>query len=354
MFKTAIRIALSVLTAASLSAGLASCGGPKTAVDPGKPFHIAVFVPGVVQGSPTYEMMVAGVNAARDQATAAKREVVVKVVEGGFNQGDWQKGIQALAATGEYDLIVSSNPSLPDIAAAVAKQTPAQHFLVLDGDLAGNAQIKTVAFNQFEQGYLNGYFAALLSKSPLPKANPDLVVGLLAGQEYPVMNDQIKAGYLAGAQAVDPGFKIDFRVLGNWYDAAKAATLAKDMIAAKADVILTIAGGGNQGVITAAQEAGAYVMWFDSPGYLAGSGTVMGSTMVNQAAACTEAVLKALDGKLDYGTVTRLGIKEGAVGFAFDSPDLPKDLPAAAIEAEKKLIEGIKAGSVTLPVPGKA
>jgi simple sugar transport system substrate-binding protein len=352
MFKTAIRIALSLLAAAGLSAGLASCGEQKAA-DTGKPFRVAVFVPGVVQGSPTYEMMVAGVNAARDRATAG-RVIDVKVVEGGFNQGDWQKGVLALATTGEYDLIVSSNPSLPAIVSEVAKQTPAQRFLVLDGDLAGNAQIKTIAFNQFEQGYLNGHFAALLSKSQLPKANPELVVGLLAGQEYPVMNEQIRAGYLAGAQAVDPGFKVDFRVLGNWYDAAKAATLAKDMIAAKADVILTIAGGGNQGVISASQEAGAYVMWFDSPGYVTGSDTVMGSTTVDQTAACTEAVLKAMDGKLDYGVVTRLGIKEGAVGFAFDSPDLPKAVPAGAIEAERKLIEAIKSGSVVLPVPGKS
>jgi simple sugar transport system substrate-binding protein len=293
-------------------------------------------------------MMVTGVNAARDQAAAAKRTVDVKVIEGGFNQGDWQKGVLSLAASGEYDLIVSSNPSLPEIAAAAAKEAPKQHFLILDGFLEGNPQIKTIAYNQYEQGFLNGYWAALISSAGLPHANPDLVLGLIAGQEYPVMNNEILAGFRDGAQAVNPGFKIDFRVLGNWFDAAKASGLARDMIGAKADVILAIAGGGNQGVISAAKENGAYVSWFDSPGYAMAPDVVIGSTVVNQTASCTAAVMKAIGGTLDYGTGTRLGIKEDAVGFAFDDPAFPKAAPEAAIAAERDLIAAVKAGTRTL------
>ena len=347
MFTAMHRILAGLGLSVLLAASFLSCTNQKTTLDTAKPYHIAVFVPGVVQGSPTYEMMVDGVKAARDQATG-QRQVEVKVVEGGFNQGEWQKGLLALASTGEYDLIVSSNPSLPELAALVAKNVPAQHFLILDGELAGNNQIKTIGFNQYEQGYLNGYYAALVSLSGLPRTNPELALGLLAGQEYPVMNNEIRTGFTDGAKAVNPGFRVDFRVLGNWFDAAKAADLAKGMIADKIDVILTIAGGGNQGVISAAKEAGAYVMWFDSPAYLAGADTVIGSTVVNQTAACTTAVTQAIAGQLDYGTPTKLGIKEGAVGFAFDAPNFPRLVPPAIIDAEKKLIAGIKDGSLSV------
>ena len=338
--------ALAVLLAAGSL--LVACGQTQAGIDPSKPYHIAIFVPGVVQGSPTYEMMVAGANAAKDQAAANKRSVDIKVVEGGFNQGEWQKGVLALAATGEYDLIISSNPSLPEIAAAVAKDAPNQKFLILGGYLDANPQIKTISFNQYEQGYLNGHWAALVSKSGLPHSNPDLVIGLLAGQEYPEMNNDILAGFRDGALAVDPAFKVDFRVLGNWYDAAKAESLARDMIANKADVILTIAGGGNQGVIKAAKDAGTYVTWFDSPGYASAPETVVGASLVRQAGACTEAVLQALDGKLEFGKPTKLGIKEGAVGFSFDDPDFPKAMPAEIVKAQQDLIAAVEAGKTTL------
>ena len=313
----------------------------------GKPFSVAVFVPGVVQGSPTYEMLVAGVEAAKIKASALGRSIESKVVEAGFNQSEWQNGLTALAS-GDYDLIISSNPSMPDIAAAVSANLPKSKFLILDGSLAGNPAIKTIDFDNYQQAYLNGYFSALVSASDLNPTKDALVVGLLAGQEYPVMNTQIKAGFLDGAKAVNPGFKLDFRVLGNWYDAAKAAELAKSMIAAKSRVILTIAGGGNQGVIAAAKEAGSYVMWFDDPRYAAGAGTVIGSTLVKQTDACTEAIMKALDGSLDYGVPTRLGIKEGAVGFDFENPAFAKPVPAELVAKVRSLVEAVKSGKTVL------
>ncbi len=205
---TFIKKVVLMVVVTGLVAVLFSCSNQKTAEPTNKIFHIAVFVPGVVQGSPSYEMLVAGVKAAVDQAVAAKQAADFKVVEGGFNQGDWQKGVLALASSGEYDLIVSSNPSMPDIAAQVAKEVPAQHFLILDGLLEGNTQIKTITFNQYEQAYLNGYYAALISNSNLPKANRQNNLGLLAGQEYPVMNKEILAGFTDGAKAVSPDFKI--------------------------------------------------------------------------------------------------------------------------------------------------
>ena len=48
-------------------------------------FNIAVFVPGVVAGSPLYEDLVSGTEKAADEYTT----VSVKVIEGGFNQGEW-------------------------------------------------------------------------------------------------------------------------------------------------------------------------------------------------------------------------------------------------------------------------
>lgn len=323
---------------------LALAGMPLCAKQKG--FNLAVFVPGVVKGNPTYELLVEGVQEAKAHLEKNGKKVSVKVVEGGVNQGEWQNGLTALALSKKYDLIVSSNPSLPALAEKVLQAAPKQKFLLLDGSLAGNAQIKTVGFNQYEQGFINGYYAALVSVSAMKNANPARKVGLLAGQEFPVMNNKIRKGFLDGARAVYTDFELDFRVLGNWYDAAKAAELAASMIKNGVDVILTICGGGNAGVVAAAREHGAYVMWFDRPGYAYGEGIVVGATEISQKTACRDAVVSAVEGRLEFGKPVELGIKDHAVTFAFKG--VPASVPAEILQKEKELLEKIKKNELVL------
>ncbi len=304
-----------------------------------KPFNIAVFVPGFVKGSPTYEMLYKGVEKAAEKARAKKITVEVKLVEAGFNQGEWKKLLTSLALTKKYDVIVSSNPSLPSIVLEVLKIVPNQKFLLLDANLSGNKNIKTIAFDQYEQGLINGYFAALISTEKLQHSNKEFKLGLLAGQEFPVMNNEIRKGFLDGAKKVNKKFSLDFRVLGNWFDAGKASEMAKMMFKQGADIILTICGGGNAGVVSAAREEGGYVMWFDSPGYSYGK-NIAGSSVLNMDSVCTDATLKAILNELDYGKATKLGIKENAVDFAFEG--IPDFVPKKIIEKQKAFIESLK------------
>ena len=62
-----------------------------------EPFNIAAFVPGVVAGSPLYEQLVEGA----EKAVAEFDNATLKVVEGGFNQAEWEEKMTALAAGGE-------------------------------------------------------------------------------------------------------------------------------------------------------------------------------------------------------------------------------------------------------------
>ncbi len=303
-------------------------------------FKIAIFVPGKVKGNPTYEMLIAGVEEAKDICISEKKNIDIKVVEGGFNQGAWKDGLMSLALTKEYNLIISSNPSLPALAEEVLKVVPEQKFLLMDGYLEGNKNIKTVSFNQYQQAYINGYFAAMVSTSKMEDANADLKIGLLAGQEFPVMNNDIRVGFLDGAKAVNENFELDFRVLGNWFDAAKAAQITKSMIQNGCDVILTICGGGNAGVVSACRENGAYVSWYDNVGYSYGKDIVVGSSILKFKKACKLAVFAAVNGSIKYGKPTVFGIKDGAVDFAFEG--LPKSVPEEIIKKEKALIQSIK------------
>ncbi len=345
-FKSCIVLALAVLLPLALSAT-----GQKEAAEesaqPAKPYDIAVFVPGVVAGSPLYEQMVEGAN----KAAAELPNVSVKVIEAGFNQGEWPEKMTSLAAAGEYELIVTSNPAMPFICADVAKSFPNQKWLNVDAYLPGNPQIHTVLYNQVEQAYFVGYLGGLVTKSKMSGANPDLKAGMIVAQQYPALDKMMRPGYEQGLKAVDPGISVDFRVIGNWYDANKAADLANSMMDAGVDVILAIAGGAGQGVIKAAQERGKYVLYFDSNEYKIAPGTIIGCAVLNQTRLVYEKVKEAVAGKLEFGQAQIVNARDGYVDFADQDPLYINNVPEEVRKKQAEMVGKIRSGELVLEVP---
>jgi len=332
---------------AVVSFGAASASGARDTG--GKGVTIAVFVPGIVSGSPVYEMLVAGVRKAVDEASAGGQAVSLAVIEAGTRQADWGTKLTSVAAGGEYSLIVTSNPAMPEVIAPISEQFPEQDFLVLDAWYTGNQSITTIRYNQREQAYISGYMAALASSSSMPLANGERKIGLIAGQEYPAMNGIILPGYLEGARAVDPSFEVDFRVVGNWYDAAKGAELARAMRLAGVDVIMPVAGGANQGVIAAAREAGFYIAWFDDNGYSRAPDHVISSATMAQDRLAYEKTLAWIRGSLVRGEATTVGITDGYIHFVSDDPAYERNVPAELRARMKAVLDRLKSGALSLP-----
>jgi len=143
-------------------------------------YDVAIIVPGVVAGSPLYEELVSGVN----KVVAENDDVTVKVLEAGFDQSTWEEQMTSLAATEEYELILSSNGAMPFVSMAAAEAFPDQKFLFVDSIIAGNTQMYSVLYNQVEQAAVMGDLAGLVTTSDMEGATPDLKVGFIAGQEY--------------------------------------------------------------------------------------------------------------------------------------------------------------------------
>jgi simple sugar transport system substrate-binding protein len=309
-----------------------------------KQFTIAVFIPGVMAGSPIYEMLASGVQKAADEIGNAD----VRIIEAGFNQADWETKLTSLAAEGIFDLIISSNPSLPALAEIVSSKFPEQQFLLFDGEISGNQKIYSLRYNQREQSYMAGFLAALVSVEADASNNAAKKVGLIAGQEYPVMNEIMLPSYEAGAKAIDASFEVDFRVVGNWYDAAKAAELASDIIRQGAKVIFCVAGGASEGIAKAASEAGATVIWVDTNGYSILPGTVIGSTILHQDAAAYEKTKLFLEGNLPFGKAELVGVKEGFVDFVQDDPLYISSVSETVRQKQAAMIESIRSGTLIL------
>jgi len=309
--------------------------------------NIAVFIPGVRAGSPIYDGLAKGV----EKAVAEMPGATAKVLEAGFNQAEWEEKLTSLVATGQYDLLVTSNPSMPDICAKVGASFPRQKFICLDGYLPGNSQIYSVLYNQTEQGYVTGYLAGLVTVSGMAGANRDKRVGLVIGQHYPVMDKVIAPGFEQGLRAVDAGIQLDLRVVGNWFDATKAADLAKSMLDAGADVILPICGSASQGVVKVAKDSGRYVVFFDGDEFARAPGTVLGCTVLHQEELAYATVKAAVAGKVAFGKADVVGMKDGYVEFLDKNPAYLNAVPAQLRAKMEGLLSRIRSGKVSFPVP---
>ena len=162
------------------------------------------------------------------------------------------------------------------------------------------------------------------------------------------MNQEIVPAFELGLRAVDPDASVDFRVLGNWYDAGRAAELANSMYASGSDVILTIAGGGNQGVIAAARERRRFVLWYDSPGFSEAPGVVIGSTVIALDRAAYERTLEAIAGTLAFGTASVLGVADGYVGFVEDDPLYRRHVVEEVRQAQRSILDRMESGELFL------
>ena len=308
---------------------------------------ILVYITGVVAGSPPYETLVEGVN----EAALLYDNVQVKVYESGFNQATWEEGLTSLVATNEYDVVIGTNPSLPEIAARVGKKFPNQKFIITDAYFEGNSQIRTYLFNQYEQSLYLGYLAGLVTTSDMEYANKDLKIGFIAAQEFPLLNNHMIPGYLAGARLVNKDIELDFRVIGNWFDANKTAELTSSMIDNGVDVFAAIAGGASQGLFKVASTEGAYIVFHNSNEYEAAPGKVVGCGSMEQKKLAMEIVKDIVQNKVEYGKATIGGLKEGSIGFFFDDPLYISSLPQGIREKFEAFVKKVETGAFSYSLP---
>ncbi|MDR0452781.1 MAG: BMP family ABC transporter substrate-binding protein [Treponema sp.] len=308
---------------------------------------VLVYITGMIAGSPTYELLAEGA----ENFAAGRGNVTVKVYEAGFNQAEWEEQLTSLVASGEYDLVLGSNPSLPEICVNVGKKFPNQKFIITDAEHGGSSQISTYLYNQYEQSLFLGYLAGLVTTSAMPHANAAKKLGFIAAQEYPLLNKHIVPAFLAGARMADPAIELDFRVIGNWFDANKAADLARSMIEGGVDVFASIAGGAAQGMIRTAEERGAYVVFHNTNEYKTAPGVIVGCGVVEQKKLVEEILADALEGKTVWGAAKTVGVRDGYINFVSGDPGYTAYLPREIRDKFDAFMADMKAGKVAYTVP---
>lgn len=312
-----------------------------------KKMSVLVYVTGVTEGSPSYELLVEGAQ----QFASDYEDVKIKVYEAGFNQAEWKSQLLELVASGDYNLVITSNPSLPEICAEVGKDFPSMKFIVTDAFLDGNNQIRTYLFNQYEQSFILGYLAGLVTESDMEYANNAKKIGFIASQEFPVLNKHMVPGFIDGAHLVDSDIQLDFRIIGNWYDANKCAELASNMIDSGVDVFVSIAGGAEQGLLKTAEEKGAYVVHYDTDIYASPKGYVIGCGVLGQKELVYKALTDAYNNSIQYGKATIEGLQEGYINFNDKNPIYSEVLSQNVKTKFDSFLNDFRTGKIDYSIP---
>ncbi len=179
-----------------------------------------------------------------------RAELLTQLAEQGFNP--------VIAVGFAYD----------DVIAEVAPQFPETTFAQVDGSNSDGAKgdnVTGLVFAEEEGSFLAGVAAALKSESAH--------IGFVGGVESPLI-EKFEAGYVAGAQAVNPQIRIDRQYISpagdfsGFSDPARGQIVAQGMYDAGADIIFHAAGGSGLGVFQAAAASGNRAIGVDSDQYL--------------------------------------------------------------------------------------
>ncbi|WP_245699956.1 BMP family lipoprotein [Geodermatophilus siccatus] len=167
-----------------------------------------------------------------------------------------------------FNPVIAVGFAYDDVIGEVAPQFPDTTFAQVDGsntDGAKGDNVTGLVFAEEEGSFLAGVAAALKSESGH--------IGFVGGVQSPLI-EKFEAGYVAGAQAVNPQITIDRQYISpagdvsGFGDPARGQIVAQGMYDAGADIVYHAAGGSGIGVFQAAAASGNRAIGVDSDQYL--------------------------------------------------------------------------------------
>jgi basic membrane protein A len=262
--------------------------------------------------------------------------------------GDYLPNLRRFARR-RTGLTIAVGFSMQNAIYRVAREFPNDEFAIVDAAptdarnrVRNLSNVANLFFKEQESGYLVGVIAGLMEKQKVGKATHG-VIGYMGGVPIPAV-DRYLAGYVAGAQQVDPGIKILGDYAQSFEDPKTGLRIGLDQIDHHADILFQVAGASGQGYLSAAQQRGVYGIGADSNQRYLGP-YVIASALKRVKVAVKIAIRQAQLGRLSGGD-HRLGLAQQATGFAVSGTAVPPRIVAQARAYARK----IAAGSIVPPV----
>ncbi len=165
-----------------------------------------------------------------------------------------------------YNPIIAVGFAYGETIGEVAEQYPDTTFAIVDSSAAelGVDNVVGLLFAEEQGSFLAGVAAALKTEADH--------IGFVGGVETPLI-EKFEAGYIAGAQAVNPDIQIESAYISpagdfsGFNDPARGQIVAQGQFDAGADIVYHAAGGSGLGVFQAAAASSGRAIGVDSDQY---------------------------------------------------------------------------------------
>ncbi|MGW3021354.1 BMP family lipoprotein [Streptomyces sp. NPDC001221] len=263
----------------------------------------------------------------------------------GETDADKAQRLETLAKAG-YNPVIGVGfvyaPAVKEVAAKFPKVT----FGIIDDNEIHAKNVTDMVFHEEESSYLAGVAAA--------KTTEKNHIGFIGGVDIPLIH-KFEAGFVQGAQSVNPKIKIETQFLtqtpqeGGFASPDKGESAANGQIDAGADVIYHAAGLSGQGVIKAAATHKVWAIGVDSDQYSQSAlasykNYILTSAMKNVSGSVYDLAKSVIQDKKPLTGEIRGSLSNGGVSLADSNPVFKNN--AALQAALKKAEQGIKDGSI--------
>ena len=238
-----------------------------------------------------------------------------------------------------YDPIIAVGFAYAASIGKVAEEYPDVHFAIIDDSSVEADNVASLVFAEEQGSFLVGAAAALKTETDQ--------IGFVGGVETPLIQ-KFEAGYVAGAESVNPDIEVDVTYLtqvpdfSGFADPAKGKTAAQGMYDNGADVVYHASGGSGGGVFEAASESGNWAIGVDSDQYNTADPSVQESILTSMLKNVNVAVYEYLsqvnDGDFPSG-VTTYDLAVDGVGYS-TSGGFVDDIVDQLDELKQQIIDG--------------
>jgi basic membrane protein A len=324
-----VSAALGTVLALSVAAGSAT-GASTTRPSSMRVLKVALAAPSATNDLAFTQSMYAALEALK---TTENLQIAVSANE--FVVSDAANIISQYASDG-YNLIIAHGSQYGSTVEQLAAQFPKVSFAWgTAGATFGKKNIFAYEASSNEGGYVQGYMAAMLSKSK--KLG---VIGPIATGDAKLYVD----GFVAGAKAASKAVVCHPVYTGSFSDDSLMATAAKTFVSSGADVLT----GSSQSVVGAIGVVKSdNLAWFSTQWTQASlaPSNVVSSQIYNWKPVLTQMITAIRGGTLGGATYV-IGLGNGGERIAFNPGyNLPPKVKAAGV----KLIGQITSGSLTVP-----
>lgn len=243
-----------------------------------------------------------------------------------------------------YNPIIAVGFAYAASVAKVSEEYPDVNFAIIDDSSVEADNVASLVFAEEQGSFLVGAAAALKTETDQ--------IGFVGGVETPLIQ-KFEAGYVAGAEAVNPDIEVDVTYLtqvpdfSGFADPAKGKTAAQGMFDNGADIVYHAAGGSGGGVFEAAAESGNFAIGVDSDQYNTADPSVQDVILTSMLKNVNVAVYEYLSdveaGDIPSG-VTTYDLAVDGVGYS-TSGGFVDDIVEQLDEFKQQIIDG----EITVP-----